>query len=122
MAVNELSPAYVPQSLENTYILVENHMEETVQQNIQTMCFYGTLESSEWRRLEVYSEKSSCALAFLISREIILPIEGKVTRRSDIFFTISSGHNKINLMTDQRIHSCKMNELTIKKPLPRIPY
>lgn len=60
MAVNELSPAYVPHSLENTYILVGNHMEETVQQHIQTMCFYGTLESSEWRKLSVLIENKLC--------------------------------------------------------------
>lgn len=39
---------------------------------------------------------TSYALIFLISREIILHIEGKVTRSYIFFTTISSGHNKLD--------------------------
>lgn len=66
------------------------------------------------------THRKVCALVPLISREIIFHIEGKVSRRSYILFTtISSGHSKVNLMADQRTHSWKMNELTMKKHLTR---
>lgn len=48
----------------------------------------------------------------------MLHIEG-ITRSYIFFTTVFAGRSKINLMAEQRIHSWKMNALTMEKPSPR---